>query len=176
MPGVVSFEYVGGGIPQWGGRYLLLSGFLLLVLATLDLPKLDALGATLLIVPAVAVTIFGFVWTVQRSHTLAEFGELVAARPEPVVVIDVGVPVPRDRRVLRGRPISRPSADDPSCRFSRTPSNDLGVEEFALLEHDDPDEEPIGPIGPYEPTTTDVEEFLPGVDFRIVHYDKVPEV
>ncbi|MCZ7531189.1 MAG: hypothetical protein M5U31_13155 [Acidimicrobiia bacterium] len=170
VPGVVYFGYVGGGIPQWGGRYLLLSGFLLLVLATLDLPKLDALGATLLIVPAVAVTIFGFVWTVQRSHTLAEFGELVAARPEPVVVTTSAFQFRETAAFYEdGRYLALPLRSQ--LPVLENALERLGVEEFALLEPEDPDEEPIGAIGPYEPTTTDVEEFLPGVDYRIVHYE-----
>lgn len=168
IPGVLLTSYTGGAAPQWGGRYLLLSGLLLLVVAAVALPDLGRLGAALLVVPAVAVTVFGVAWTVQRSHALAEFGRVIDTRPEPVVVSAAAYQLREAGAVYEdGRYLTLP-------RRSLSPElaevlEQLDVDEFALVEIDD-GRPRVGPIGPFEPGATDTTEYFPGVDVTITNY------
>lgn len=74
LPVVWAFQFVGGAGPQWGGRYVLESGFLLGVVGVVSLwrrrtPELvrwTVVGASL------AVSIFGFVWLASRTHQVAD--------------------------------------------------------------------------------------------------------
>jgi hypothetical protein len=67
LPIVWASQYSGGAGPQWGGRYTLLSGALLLVAATVVLEgRRMALLAGL--IAAVLVTGFGLAWLSVRSH------------------------------------------------------------------------------------------------------------
>lgn len=170
IPGVLLTAYVGGAGPQWGGRYLLLSGLLLLVVAAVALHELGRPGSVLLVVPAVAVTAFGFAWTVQRSHALAGFGRILEERPEPVVISaspyqlrEVGAFYEDGRYLTLPRRSLVPELADVL--------EELDVEEFAMVDIDD-GRPSIGPVGPYEPGTVDTTEFLPGVDVTITHYEE----
>lgn len=85
LPVVWAFQYTGGALPQWGGRYILLSGFLL---ATAGVTVLEdatvrarAGGAAL----AAAVTVFGLGWLAVRADGVAEVGRQVAGERGPVV-------------------------------------------------------------------------------------------
>lgn len=171
VPGVLLTAYVGGAGPQWGGRYLLLSGLLLLVVATVALRDLGRVGTALLVGPAIAVTVFGFAWTVQRSHALADFGRVLEERPEPVVISaspyqlrEVGAFYEDGRYLTLPRRSLVPELADLL--------EELDVDDFALVDIDD-GRPPVGPIGPYEPDAVDTAQFLPGVDVTITHYEAV---
>jgi hypothetical protein len=86
LPLVWMFQYTGGAGPQWAGRYVLTSGWLLVVLGVVHARRLIPWVRTGLIVLSVAVTAFGGLWLVQRSADVAASGETLAARPEPVVI------------------------------------------------------------------------------------------
>ena len=71
LPLVWAFQYSGGAGPQWGGRYTLLSGALLAIVAVVVLEgRRTALVAVLLV--SALVTAFGLAWLSQRSTTVAD--------------------------------------------------------------------------------------------------------
>lgn len=86
MPLVWAVQYTGGAGPQWAGRYILLSGFLLTVVAVsrfwADRREVVAGVAGL----GLAVTLAGVAWTVQRADAFAGLSAELAAAPEPVLV------------------------------------------------------------------------------------------
>jgi hypothetical protein len=86
LPLVWAFQFTGGAGPQWGGRYILPSGLLLLVVGVKCLPLIAGWARTTIIVMAAAVTCFGLAWLSVRSHGVANAAEALSRRPEPVLV------------------------------------------------------------------------------------------
>ena len=85
LPLVWMFQYSGGAGPQWGGRYTLLSGALLLVAATVVLEgHRAALVATVML--AALVTGFGLTWLSVRSHWAAHGIEQIVDRHDQAVI------------------------------------------------------------------------------------------
>ena len=85
LPLVWAFQYSGGAGPQWGGRYTLLSGALLLVAATVVLEgHRNALVAACLV--AALVTGFGLAWLSVRSHWVAHGIEQIVDRHDQAVI------------------------------------------------------------------------------------------
>lgn len=89
LPLIWLFQFPGGAAPQWAGRYMLASGFLLGALALAELRSFWRPGAVGLVVISVAVTGFGVAWLSERSHEVAGAIATVEARPEPVLVSTV---------------------------------------------------------------------------------------
>lgn len=90
LPLVWAFQFAGGAGPQWGGRYVLLSGFLLTVIGVTSLAdQTDALRRSAIVVAAL-VTALGFAWMVQRTHAFADVARRLDARGEPVLISRVG--------------------------------------------------------------------------------------
>jgi hypothetical protein len=85
LPLVWTFQYSGGAGPQWGGRYVLLSGALL---AVVGIVALEGRRAAFLAVVTVAalVTGFGIAWLSQRSTTTAEGFVAIVARHDQAVI------------------------------------------------------------------------------------------
>lgn len=86
LPVVWWSQFEGGAGPQWGGRYVLFTGFVLVVLAALALDRFWRPAAAVLVATAVAVTGFGEAWLSVRSHAVAHAVRTIDDRPEPVVV------------------------------------------------------------------------------------------
>jgi hypothetical protein len=86
LPIVYAFQFLGGGAPQWGGRYTLTSGMLLALAALVGLPEHRPVVLRGLVVLSVAVTALGYGWLVQRSHGADRFFERLEEEAEPVVV------------------------------------------------------------------------------------------
>jgi hypothetical protein len=82
LPLVWLFQWQGQLVPQWGGRYLLLTGALLLVVASLDWRA---------VAPAVALTVavagFGAAWHVDRTRDVAHAVRAVEAVPPDTVIV-----------------------------------------------------------------------------------------
>ncbi|HXY92393.1 MAG TPA: hypothetical protein VEP49_07955 [Acidimicrobiia bacterium] len=85
LPIVWVAQYSGNASPQWGGRYVLLSGVLLAVVAVVALrPAPAALVAVMAL--SLAVTACGVAWLSERSHTVADGMEALVARHDQAVV------------------------------------------------------------------------------------------
>jgi hypothetical protein len=85
LPVVWFFQYSGGAGPQWGGRYTLLSGALLLIAATVVLEGHRSALAAVCVV-AVLVTGFGLTWLSVRSHWAAHGIEQLVDRHDQAVI------------------------------------------------------------------------------------------
>ncbi len=86
LPLVWAVQFTGGAGPQWGGRYVLLSGFVLAVVGVVVLADLPAVLRQCMIGLAVGVTVFGGVWMHQRTHDIAVSAARLEALPEPILV------------------------------------------------------------------------------------------
>jgi hypothetical protein len=89
LPLVWLFQYSGGAFPQWGGRYVLLSGVLLVVIAAAGLARVPRPAAVGLVAFALVVTATGVAWTSLRTHGFADSLTAVLARGEPVVAVEL---------------------------------------------------------------------------------------
>ena len=85
LPLVWFFQYSGGAGPQWGARYSLLSGALLLVAATVVLDGRRAAFVGVLAV-AVLITAFGVAWLSVRSTWVASGMEKIVDRHDQAVI------------------------------------------------------------------------------------------
>jgi hypothetical protein len=85
LPIVWIFQYSGGAGPQWGGRYELLSGALLVIVGVVALAgRRRALAAVLGL--SLLVTAFGVTWLSVRSHGVAAAFETIVARHDQAVI------------------------------------------------------------------------------------------
>ena len=85
LPVVWAFQYSGGAGPQWGGRYELVSGALLVVVGVVALAgRRRALAAVLGL--SLCVTAFGVAWLSVRSHGVAAAFETIVARRDQAVI------------------------------------------------------------------------------------------
>ena len=85
LPLVWAFQYSGGAGPQWGGRYELVSGALLVVVGVVALAgRRRALAAVLGL--SLFVTAFGVTWLSVRSHGVAAAFETIVARDDEAVI------------------------------------------------------------------------------------------
>lgn len=87
VPLVYLTQYVQGAVPQWGGRYLLFTGFLLVVVACSLLPALDRVVFTGLVVAGVVVTATGVWFNAERTNLLADDFELIDSVANGDVVV-----------------------------------------------------------------------------------------
>lgn len=86
LPFVYAFQFVGGGAPQWSGRYTLASVILLAVVGMVGLLERYPRMGVGLVALSFVVTMLGVGWLWERSHGVDEFFEDVAAEAESVVI------------------------------------------------------------------------------------------
>ena len=115
LPLVWFFQYSGGAGPQWGARYTLLSGALLLVAATVVLEGRRAAFVGALAI-AVLITGFGIAWLSVRSTWVASGMEKIVDRQDQADHLGEPAPAARGRCVLRP---ARPLADRGAGRAAR---------------------------------------------------------
>ncbi len=168
VPLVWFFQYSGGANPQWGGRYVLLTGTLLVVAAAVVLATTTGRGRLLVVALAVVVTACGVGWLSQRSHAVADGMEQIIARHDQVVVS-------QEAHLLReGGAFYTPqrhwlTATSPTeVRRAARVARESGAHEFALA----------GGIGRPRPHSIDgfvrgrtqTVEFLPGFPVHLTTY------
>jgi hypothetical protein len=82
---VWSVQYTSALQAQWGGRYLLLTAWVLVVIALASAPpRLDAAVRSVALV-GVVLALVGVVWSVQRTHQIGESNRALAELDGPVV-------------------------------------------------------------------------------------------
>lgn len=86
LPLVWALQYTGGAGPQWGGRYVLLTSFLLAVTGIAVLGDQSRRLRVLAVALAGAVTLFGLGWMHERTNGFARVAERLDARTEPVLI------------------------------------------------------------------------------------------
>jgi hypothetical protein len=91
LPVVWAFQYTGGARPQWAGRYILVSGLLLVVLGAVRLHRSSSSSLRWGVVALSAlVTASGVVWLAERSHSVDDYFAELVERPEEVIVVRNG--------------------------------------------------------------------------------------
>ncbi|MEX2099921.1 MAG: hypothetical protein WEB19_00765 [Acidimicrobiia bacterium] len=86
LPIVWVFQYSGGAGPQWGGRYVLVTGTLLAIAGVIALRSYGRIVFGLFFVAGLAVTACGIAWTSARSHAVADAMERLESRRDEVLV------------------------------------------------------------------------------------------
>ncbi|MFT7600910.1 MAG: hypothetical protein ACI8TP_003858 [Acidimicrobiales bacterium] len=92
LPLVMLFQHVAGAVPQWGGRYLLTSGFVLAVCAVVALERDHQRALTVAFVVSATLAGFGSAWSIERTQTFAAVGQQLAGYDEPLVFFDDFLP------------------------------------------------------------------------------------
>ncbi len=113
LPLVWNFQYLGGAGPQWGGRYILLSGLLLMVIGVVVLEQRAPSVLRLAGFASLAITLFGLAWFAQRSHGFADASLALADREEPILVFaDAHAPRESGPIVLGEQWLAAPTEED----------------------------------------------------------------
>jgi hypothetical protein len=170
LPVVWLFQFSGGAGPQWGGRYVLVTGTLLVIGAAVVLPAMPKAGRIALVVLAVMVTVSGLAWLSQRSHAVAD--AMTALRPNDGTVL-----VSREQHVLREGGAFY-SAND-RWLTATTPRNLRAASEIAS-DIDAPAMRVVSiegrdipaTIGEWKRTHRERVEFLPGLYLNVVTYTR----
>jgi hypothetical protein len=169
LPLVWAFQFTGGAVPQWGGRYVLPTA---IVLATVGVARVSTLPrwvGVYFLVLSVGVSALGAGWLSHRSHEVARAASEVQALPEPVVVSHVqfwlrelGAEYPGTRWLTAG--------DDEKLVRAVGVVERAGFDRFALI--DLGDEEPRE-IDGYDAVAVQHPRWL-DADFRITSYRRAP--
>jgi hypothetical protein len=169
VPLVVAFQFTGGAAPQWAGRYLLVSGFLLAVVGISQRARMARWARTGFVVASVVVSVFGLAWLAQRSHEIADAADRLQARPEAVLVSPNGF-VPREFGATYGDKKWLSSGNPDDLRFAVDVVSRSGEPTFALVDLDTSGEPPSFPG--WRETGSELVPFLGGVDFRVTSYER----
>ena len=86
LPGVWLLQYTGGAGPQWGGRYVLLTGFLLAVVGIVATETLPRWSRVCVLALCVGITLAGVRYLEIRSEQGARAGDAIVAIHDDVVV------------------------------------------------------------------------------------------
>ena len=170
VPLVLATQFRGGAGPQWAGRYLLLSGFLLAVAGLAALAARPAVLRAAVVALAVAVTAFGAAWLRIRSHDVARNIAALEARPEEVLVSDLyhlareGGATYGDKRWLT---LTDRRRDVP---LAATVLERAGVDTFAAIEQSTAPRDALDFPG-FEPTERTTLRLFDGVDLRITRWE-----
>lgn len=135
LPIVYAFQYLGGGGPQWGGRYTLSSALLLGIVGLVRLRDRYPVMAKGLVGLSFAVTALGVAWLGVRSHSVDRFFDDVVEQSEDVVIarqaflIREGGAVSIDRQWLS-------TANEQQFGAAVQIARDVGADAFTVLEWD----------------------------------------
>jgi hypothetical protein len=86
LPIVWVFQYSGGAGPQWGGRYVLVSGTLLAIAGVVALARVGRVPVALVVAAGLAVTAFGVAWMSARTHAVADAMVQLETRRDEVLI------------------------------------------------------------------------------------------
>ncbi len=170
LPLAWAFQYGGGANPQWGGRYLLLSGLLLAVVTAVALESAPWRSAAAVVVVAGTITGAGLAWLSVRSHALARAVSAAAAEPGPIVTTDLphfwreggGFYTPARRWLTAETTAQLPAAVDVVRR--------LDAPSFTLVSRT-PGEAP-GRLGPYTRGSRRALPVVSGIDVAVSRYHR----
>jgi hypothetical protein len=170
IPLVVAFQFTGGAAPQWAGRYLLLSGFLLAVVGVAERRRMAQWAQVGFVVASVAVTVFGLLWLSERSRDVADAAGRLQARPEAVLISPNGF-VPREFGATYGDKNWLSSGNPEDLRFAVDVVSRSGEPTFALVDLDTSADPPSFPG--WSETGSEIVPFLGGADFRVTSYERL---
>jgi len=165
LPLVFVFQFPGGALPQWAGRYILFSGFLLLVVGASHLGRLERWLQLLFIGLSVAVTCFGLAWLSTRSHAIATAADRLEQRDEPVLIATNGF-LPREFGATYGRKNWLATGSAADVQFAVTVVGQAGLDRFGLV---DDSTDPAPSFAGWQATTSDTVPLL-GDQLRVTTY------
>jgi hypothetical protein len=170
MPLVWLAQYSGGANPQWGGRYLLVSGTLLVVGGAVILSATPGRARVAFVALGVFVTLGGVAWLSQRSHAVA------SAMPAMAVDSDT-VLISREAHLLReGGDFYRAdqrwltAVNDEELDRALSIADRIDARHVELVARAGRKEPKR--VGGYELVSRERVEFLPGFDVVIARYDR----
>jgi hypothetical protein len=170
LPIVWAFQFLGGAGPQWGGRYVLLSGLVLTVIGIGVLERMPMASARLLIALSFAVTSVGVLWTVHRTRSFAEAFEEVARHDDPVLVSRIAFLLRESGAAGLGERWLT-ATDDTELRRAAEVVEAAGFDTFVVLEGDGA--QPVTPIEGWRGTPKGTIELLDGDVLRLVDYRRL---
>ena len=145
LPIVNATQFQGGAAPQWGARYVLVSGLLLTAVGAGVLGGLRAWAQRGLVAMAVAVTAFGLMWMSVRTHAFGSALQWLHDRPEPVLVSRI-THMAREGGVFYGERRWLTAETDADQSFAVRVLEQAGVDRFGLVTRgaspDEPDSIP----------------------------------
>lgn len=168
VPMVWAFQFTGGAIPQWGGRYLLTTAVVATAVGVAAATVTAAWLRNGVAILAVAVTAFGVLFGSWRTHEVARAASTLRDRPETAVVSGVGFWL----RELGDASVDRPwlsATTDEDRRQAARIVAEAGVDRLAYV---DLAEEPTPNLPGWRSEGETVETWL-GVPFRITTYRHV---
>jgi hypothetical protein len=166
LPVVWAFQFIGGAGPQWGGRYVLGSMFLLGVVGVVSLGQGDVPRPIALTVVAmsVVVNLFGAVWLWDRSHEVADlFDRIIVVQEEALVARNRFILREAGPRSLDHRWLS--AADPADLEGPADVLRDAGLDRFSVLQVEG---QPVPDVEGADVTGSDRIPAL-GVVFEVVH-------
>lgn len=169
IPLVIAFQFVGGAAPQWAGRYLLVTGFLLAVVGISERARMARWAQLVFIAMSVAVTVFGALWLVERSHQIADAAHRLQARSESVLISPNGF-VPREFGATYGDHDWLASGSSDDLRFAVEVVGESGRPDFALVDLNTTSEPPSFPG--WRAVDTEIVPFIAGVQVRVTTYER----
>lgn len=86
LPLVWGFQFTGGAVPQWGGRYMMPTALVAVAVGASQLSTVPSWARRSVVGLAAVVTAFGVLFVSFRTHEVARAAETMAARPEPALV------------------------------------------------------------------------------------------
>jgi hypothetical protein len=148
LPLVWAFQYIGGALPQWGGRYTLPSCILLVALAGGTLLQEHAVVVAGALGLSVLVTVTGVLWLSERSHEVDRTFDLLVDRPEDVLVARNGFFVREGGAAYSERRWLTAVTDEDLATVPEVLA-EAGLSTFAVIDRgDDPDAVPgARPLG-----------------------------
>ena len=136
VPLVWTLQWSGNHIAQWGGRYLLTSGVLLVVVACAALTRVGwrQPAALALLGLTVGTAVFGAAWHVERTRAIGHAVDAVEQAPADVVIISTQPHLGREGGRWYGNHRWL-SVDDPDTLDDAVElAADMGVERFDLVD------------------------------------------
>lgn len=138
LPLVWLLQWTGDLVPQWGGRYTLLTGALLVILGTVELERRGwrTSGARVFLGIAIVVAAFGFLWHVQRTNEMSATIEAIEATPDDVVIVSTQAHLGREAGAWYGDHRWLTAATPADLELAADVLVDLDVSRFDLVVQD----------------------------------------
>jgi hypothetical protein len=169
LPLVWLFQFGGGALPQWGGRYVLTTGLVLAAVGVGVSGLLDRWMQVTVACLSVAVAVFGLSWMSVRTHEIGRAADTIGAITVPIVsaqgfwLREVGAVYRPDSEWL-----SVAGLDDVPAAAATV--SDSGGTTFDLLWVPSQWGDTVPTIPGWSPTGNDRVEHWFDIDFRLTRY------
>jgi hypothetical protein len=169
IPLVVAFQFKGGAAPQWAGRYLLLSGFLVAVVGIAERRRMAQWARVGFVAASVAITAFGLLWLSERSRDVADAAALLNARSESVLISPNGF-IPREFGATYGQKDWLASGSSEDLAFAVDVVARSGRADFGLVDLDTTGDPPT--FAGWEAVGSETVPFIAGAPLRVTTYER----